>query len=67
MHTNMMSSVEAKKSANPSPTQVKKTGLLFFDGERSKPTKEDVEKAKKEMNKMKMDIALGREVEEKNP
>ncbi|KAF3574233.1 hypothetical protein F2Q69_00060643 [Brassica cretica] len=62
MNTNMMSSVEAKKSANPSPTQVKKT-----DGERNKPTKEEVEKAKKEMNKMKMDIALGREVEEKNP
>ncbi|KAH0863783.1 hypothetical protein HID58_080994 [Brassica napus] len=60
MNTNMMSSVEAKKSANPSPTYPS-------EEDRNKPTKEEVEKAKKEMNKMKMDIALGREVEEKNP
>ncbi|CAF2108252.1 BnaAnng22730D [Brassica napus] len=59
----MMSSVEAKKSANPSPTYPSEEDRFT----RNKPTKEEVEKAKKEMNKMKMDIALGREVEEKNP
>lgn len=40
---------------------------LFVENDKHKPTKEEVEKAKKEMKKMKLDMGLGRDVEEKSP